>query len=173
MRATQLGALCSTLLALTPIGCTAADMTAVDASTRSHPALSKSTAVERPWKSDCDVVAVNLDATTLFISGTCRMAHMGRVTVAGYQTLQPDATGILFANTAAFTAANGDELHTTGGGIARPTATGLSLEGTATAIGGTGRFANASGNATLAGAVRFTGPTSAHGVYSLDGRLIY
>lgn len=127
----------------------------------------------RPWRGECDVDAVFTSETTLLITGTCNIAHLGRTTVIAHQTIQPGPSGIVYSNTAIYRAANGDELRTTDVGVATPTATGLSLSGIETAVGGTGRFVNARGSATLEGAVRFTGPSSTTGSYELSGHIEY
>lgn len=163
----------ATFLALTLAGCSGDGITGASDRSLEALGLSASSSVERPWKGECDVAAEFTSATTLTITGTCQLAHLGRTTVVANQTIEPGPNGITYTNTAVYTAANGDELRTTNVGIATPTATGLSLAGIETAVGGTGRFENASGTATLAGAVRFTGPSSTTGTYSLDGRLNY
>ncbi len=93
--------------------------------------------------------------------------------VVADQTIEASATGITYVNTATYTAPNGDELRTTNVGVAIPDADGLTLAGTETAVGGTGRFADATGTATLAGSVMFTSQTTTIGGYSLDGRLSF
>lgn len=130
-------------------------------------------AVERPWRGKCDVAAAFISETTLRFTGPCQLAHIGRATVVAYQTIDPGPSGIAYTNTATYTAANGEELRTTGAGIATPTSEGLELSGIETATGGTGRFENASGTAALSGAVRFTSQTTTVGAYTLEGRLIY
>ena len=132
-----------------------------------------SASIERPWIGECNVVAAFTGPTTLHITGTCRLAHLGSVIVVAEQIIDPGPSGIGYTNVATYTAANGDELRTTNIGVATPTADGLSLSGTETAIGGTGRFQDASGTAALEGAVRFTGPTTTIGSYSLRGRLSF
>ena len=130
--------------------------------------------VDRPWKGTCDVDATFTSATTLLITGTCHLAHLGRTSVSAIQTIEVLPSGLIgYTNTATYVAANGDELHTTNLGVATPSASGLTLAGTETAVGGTGRFANASGTASLAGAVAFTSATTTTGSYSLDGTLTY
>jgi len=47
------------------------------------------------------------------------------------------------------------------------------VTGTFTAIGGTGRLANASGTAAYAESARLTSASTAAGTYTLDGRLAY
>jgi len=145
------------------------DTTSLSASSAS----SHSLGAERPWSGSCDVAAQFISETTLLITGECQLAHLGRASVPEYQTITPGPSGIGYTNTAVYTAANGDELHTTNIGVATPTAEGLSLNGTETAVGGTGRFANASGSAILVGAVRFTSASTTIGSYSLAGRLSF
>ena len=135
--------------------------------------ISSSSSIARPWKGVCDVDAVFTSQTTLLITGTCQLAHLGRTTMIAYQTIDPGASGIAYTNTTTYTAANGDELRTTNVGVATPSGPGLSLSGTETAVGGTGRFTNASGTAHLEGAVVFTGPSSTTGSYELSGMLQY
>jgi len=135
--------------------------------------ISSSSSVARPWKGVCDVDAVFTSETTLLITGTCRLAHLGRTSIIAYQTIEPGASGIVYTNTATYTAANGDQLRTTNVGVATPTASGLSLSGTETAVGGTGRFTNATGTAHVEGSVAFTGPGSTVGSFEVSGMLEY
>ncbi len=161
----------ATLLALSITACSSGDIAApVDASRQKSAA---SAVVERPWKADCTVDARFTSGTTLTIEGTCQMAHLGRTTVLMYQTVSEAPGGFAYTNTTTYTAANGDELRTTGVGMATFTPTGLSLAGTETAAGGSGRFANASGSATQTGAVQFVDPSTTTGNYSAAGRLTY
>ena len=163
----------ATFIALTLAGCSGDRVTGTPPRSLQPHGLSASATVERPWKGECAVDAVFTSATTLVITGTCQLAHLGRTSVVAYQTIVPGPTVIAYTNTSTYTAANGDQLRTTNVGIASPTLTGLSLSGTETAVGGTGRFEDASGTATLTGAVRFTGPGSATASYNVSGRLDY
>lgn len=129
--------------------------------------------VERPWVGECDVDAEFITEFTLRIVGSCQLAHIGRATLLAYQVITPGPSGIAYTNTAVYTSPDGDELHTTNVGLAIPNSTGLSLTGTETAVGGTGRFANATGTAQLTGAVRFTSSSTTQGSYRLDGRLSF
>jgi len=60
-------------------------------------------------------------------------------------------------------------------GIATPTPDGLgvSLAGTETAVGGTGRFAGASGSAAITGLSFLSGPKAGTGSYDLLGTLSF
>jgi hypothetical protein len=82
---------------------------------------------------------------------------------------QVDSTVLPNAQTTDFTVTyrNGDELHYTSAGIAIPDAMGNSdFSGDYTIIGGTGRFANATGSGTYAG--RFDAATNT-GRWTMDG----
>lgn len=172
MRTTRILAAPATIVALTLAACSGDRITGSANPSLQSLSLSKSATVERPWKGTCDVDAQFIDATTLLITGTCRLAHLGRTSVSAIQEIVLGPT-IGYTNSATYTAANGDQLLTTNVGTATPTATGLILSGTETAVGGTGRFANASGTAALNGFVAFTGLTTTSGSYSLSGRLSY
>lgn len=160
-------------LALTVAACSGDSIVAPVDQSLALKAVAFSSSVARPWKGECEVDAVFTSQTTLLITGTCQLAHLGRTSVTANQTIEAGASGITYTNTATYTAANGDQLRTTNAGVATPTATGLLLSGTETAVGGTGRFTNARGTALLEGAVRFTGPNSTTGSYKLNGLLEY
>ena len=89
--------------------------------------------------------------------GEGRITHMGRVQYALTQCTVPVADGYQSEGTITFTARNGDELwieHTMlSQGIGDPTGPpqGFTFEGDWTAVGGTGRFINATGAGTLDG----------------------
>lgn len=166
-------AISTAIIVVTLSGCSDNDITSAPAKVLDLPGLAAAKSVGRPWKGDCDVDAIFTSETTLLITGTCQLAHLGRTSVVANQTIVPGPGGIQYTNTATYTSANGDVLRTVNVGVATPSASGLSLLGIETAIGGTGRFANATGTATLAGAVQFTGPASTTGSYSLSGTLIY
>jgi hypothetical protein len=163
----------STVLTLAVAACGGGDISGVSGQLAPDIDPVASASVERPWSGECNVAAAFTGPTTLHITGTCQLAHLGRVSVVAEQTIDPGPSGIGYTNVATYTAANGDELHTTNVGVATPTADGLSLSGTETAVGGTGRFQNAAGTAALNGSVRFTGPSTTIGGYTLSGRLSY
>lgn len=172
MRTIRILAAPATFVALTLAGCSGDRITGSSDSALQSLRLSKSASVERPWKGNCHLDAQFIGPTTLSITGTCQLAHLGRTSVSIIQQVVFGPI-IAYTNAATYTAANGDKLYTTNVGTATPTLSGLTLLGTETAVGGTGRFANASGTAALTGAVTFTGPTTTTGGYSLDGRLSY
>lgn len=173
MKASRKLAVCGMIITLTVAACSGDEITSVPAQMLDRETVAMSQIVARPWKGECDVDAVFTSEVTLLITGTCQLAHLGKTTLVAYQTITPGSNGIAYTNDATYTSANGDELRTTNIGVAIPNAAGLSLTGTETAVGGTGRFANATGIAALNGSVRFTGPASTTGSYSLSGTLSY
>jgi hypothetical protein len=131
-----------------------------------------SAAAERPWRGQCDVEATITGPTTIVITGTCELAHLGRTTVVTQETV--DWTLGTFTNTSTYTAANGDLLYTSGSGVLTFGAAGTgTATGPWTAVGGTGRFAGATGAAAYAESVQITGPATAVGTYTLEGQLSY
>ena len=133
--------------------------------------------VERPWTGRCDVETVvtefgSTGPTKFHQTGTCQLAHLGRTTVVTDETVVP---GVGIVATSTFTAANGDRLYTTGitrGSAVAPDGS-LTITGTYTAVGGTGRFAGASGSAVFAETARINPPAPTVGTYTLDGWLAY
>lgn len=160
-------------LSLTASACSSGEIEEpADYASQSRIASSQA-AVERPWRGECDVTAEFISEFTIRITGSCQLAHVGQALVIAYQTITPGPNGIAYTNTAVYRAPDGDELRTTNVGLALRDADALSLSGTETAVGGTGRFVNASGSAALTGAVRFTGAATTIGSYSLIGHLTY
>jgi hypothetical protein len=68
------------------------------------------------------------------------------------------------------TAANGDVLRVTTEGTNAPNATGVAFEATMRFVGGTGRFANAVGEAQVTGAASFITNTAA---FTVNGWIEY
>jgi hypothetical protein len=141
-------------------------------------ARAASSAVERPWTGRCEVehAITGFDLltgqpTTFLVTGTCQLAHLGRTTVV---TVETGSVGGSFTGKSTYTAANGDALYATVSGVSagRPDGS-LTNSGTVTVGGGTGRFAGASGTAAYFDIAHITGPTTAAGVYTLDGTLAY
>ncbi len=173
MRAAHYLAASATLAAITLAGCSS-DL--VTSSLLQPGSISSSVSADRPLTGECTVNAVFTGPANLTITGWCQLTHLGSATVTEYQTIVPRELTpwiIDYTNIATYTSSNGDELHTTNVGVATAGAEGLTLTGVETVVGGTGRFANASGTAMLSGAVHFTGPASTTGTYSLNGRLNY
>ena len=121
----------------------------------SNDAQFSAAAQDRPFRADCQM---QIQAPTVLSpgvisqvdAGACQVTHLGKSTLvsdkvinlaAGTQTLQ-----------LSFTAANGDVLRASGTGTNAMVAPGIvQFTATVTFAGGTGRFAGASGNATING----------------------
>ncbi|MGQ0641335.1 MAG: hypothetical protein ACT4P6_11290 [Gemmatimonadaceae bacterium] len=126
----------------------------------------------RPWNSRCEGTAMYIDPTTLRITGDCNITHVGRATVATIETAIPGPEGFILNASNTYTAANGDKLYTTSSGIAtlKPDFSGVTFSAIEIAVGGTGRFQNATGRATRIGSTRFS---DLRGSYRNVGELAY
>jgi hypothetical protein len=84
----------------------------------------------------------------------CHLTHLGLTTGTSLETATLTATGSVFVTTVTYTAANGDQLFTVQNGTGAVPANGvINFTFTETVTGGTGRFADASGSFSGAGAV--------------------
>jgi hypothetical protein len=118
----------------------------------------------------------------LRIDYTCHLSHLGLTHNTVLQSVIPSGppeNGLLpgmVNNTGAYVAASGDRVNSsfTGTGLTDLADFSATFEGTETFSGGTGRFANASGSAHIAGtAVNdvTTGTGTAH--FTLEGTITY
>jgi hypothetical protein len=114
---------------------------------------------DRPMKGLCLASWVYSGVNTLAMSGTCRLTHLGLTTWTAVQTLTPGPGGVQqIVNDTTYTAANGDLLYAHFVGTGTPIdPLSLTLAGTETYGGGTGRFADASGHSTMTGGAAFAG----------------
>ena len=122
-------------------------------------------AASRPISGRCETVFTQtpLDPTHahVIVRGTCRLEHLGRSTVFIDQIA--DFAASTLTGVTIYTAANGDELRSTGSVqiLTPPDAAGNSaFAGPHTFTGGSGRFAHARGGYTFTGRanlVTFTG----------------
>ena len=103
-------------------------------------------------------------------TGTCQLSHLGRAVLHSVQDID-FATGAQVSVELTFTAANGDVLRATNVGTSAPSGPGVRFRGTATFVGGTGRFANATGGARLEGTANFLTNTAEFAV--VDGWISY
>jgi hypothetical protein len=112
---------------------------------------------------------------TVLVTGACRYGHLGLTQCVTEQTVTPAADGtLIIENEGVCTAANGDQLYTRFSGTGTPTPTGaIVFSGTETYAGGTGRFADATGSATLWGSAQFTSEFGGVGSFALRGRIGY
>ena len=110
-------------------------------------------AVERPFAlSGSGVATLILDPSGNPIgaipTGSGTGTHLGQWTTSGTVAYTPDSNGVLHSSgSATLTASNGDKLHFTIDGILDPVA-GVD-QGVFYLVGGTGRFAGATGSANF------------------------
>ena len=103
-------------------------------------------------------------------TGTCQLAHLGRAALYLVQDIH-FATGTQLSVEFTLTASNGDVLRATNVGTSAPSGPGVRFQGTTTFGGGTGRFANATGEARLEGTANFLTNTAELTV--VDGWIAY
>ena len=103
-------------------------------------------------------------------SGTCQLSHLGRATLYSVQDIDL-ATGTQVSVEFTLTAANGDVLRATNVGTSVPDGPGVRFQGATTFVGGTGRFANATGEARIEGRADFLTNTATFTV--VDGWIAY
>jgi hypothetical protein len=102
--------------------------------------------------------------------GTCQLSHLGRAAMYLAQDIH-FAMGTQVSVEFTFTAPNGDVLRATNVGTSAPSGPGVRFQGTTTFVGGTGRFANATGEARLDGTANFLTNTATLAV--VDGWIAY
>lgn len=159
------------LVALSAVACVDGPVAPVLDTGSPAPSLSAEP-VSRPWKGRCEGTATFMDAATLHIVGSCRITHLGLVVFKGTETVGGEPNGTGLTGTFVYTAANGDQLHTTSIGVSTvlPDFSGVAFSATETATGGTGRFRRATGSAQRTGSTRFLDSV---GSYELLGTLTY
>ena len=113
---------------------------------------------------------------------TCEISHLGlthNTTLQSVIPSGPPSGGLLpgiVINTGAFVAANGDRVNSTfsGTGVTNLSDLTASFEGTETFVGGTGRFAGASGTAHVEGtAVLDPATGTGKGQFTIEGTITY
>ena len=142
------------LAVLTIAGCAQLESPVAPQKTIASLAPASTNLVTRPWEGSCKGTGIfRADFVTLDITGTCHLSHLGLTKMVGVETV-----GATLNAVHTFTTANGDLLYTTTAGYAvlKPDFSGVNFFNTETVTGGTGRFANASGNATRIGSTNFS-----------------
>jgi len=143
--------------------------------------------VTRPLKGQCetDVTIVGIGADgrlDLIEEYTCQMSHLGRTHNTVVQSViptGPPVDGLLSGivnNTGAFVAANGDRVNSSfiGTGVTNLANFTAVFEGTETFLGGTGRFANASGSAHIQGTAALDPATgTGTGQFTIEGTITF
>ena len=126
----------------------------------------------RPMGGRCDTTFVFTGPGPLHIEGTCHFLHLGLTTLVAEQIVIPTGpTTVSITNTVVYTAANGDELHSSfvGTGTIDPSGS-VTFSGTETFHGGTGRFHGALGSMTDVGTASLVTGT---GQLTGDGSIVY
>ena len=129
----------------------------------------------RPISGQCQsnivsVVFLSPTSAREVVTGPCRLAHLGRTTLYLRQVID-FSTGRAVSEEVTFTAANGDVLRATSVTVGTPTGpTTVSLAGTFVFVGGTGRFAHASGSANFVGSADFA---THQATLTMRGRIAY
>ena len=101
--------------------------------------------------------------------GECQLSHLGRASAHIVQDINI-AAGTQQSVEITLTAANGDVLRAATVGTNAPNGSGVAFQAVMTFTGGTGRFANATGQATVVGSANFQTNTAS---FELDGTIAY
>lgn len=151
------------------VGACAGDVTNPDRTAFLTPQLAH-VATTIPFANRCETTFVFTGNPVFTINAVCQMRGVGRVTGVLVQTLdfsQIAVTGrIGISNHSVYTTPNGDELHATFTGWGTQSGTDITLQGVETIVGGTGRFAGATGTATATGGASVATST---GYYNTTG----
>lgn len=146
------------LLALTVAACTQPTPTGLGEPRTLAPSdrAASASAAPRPMSGTCETTFAAppfpLPASIRQVDeGTCQITHLGRTTLYSDKTIT-FATGTQVTHALRLTAANGDEVHATGTGRNAPAGPGqVGFTATMTIAGGTGRFADATGELRIEG----------------------
>jgi hypothetical protein len=114
------------------------------------PALAQAKGTDRPvGGTSTSTTTIDLAAGTGAVVGSGQLSHFGAFTFTNdISSFTITGQAVSFTLTGVIVAANGDELHTVATGTGTMTATGTESTLVSTAVGGTGRFADASGTTT-------------------------
>jgi hypothetical protein len=163
------------LLALALAGCAdpAPTRPAPASATFARSGSAAASAATRPISGRCELTIGPLPSAPPIIrqtdTGTCQLSHLGRTSFEGVLEVNL-ATGAQRGERT-LTAANGDVLRVVSVGTSAPSGPGLvSFVFVATFTGGTGRFANATGQARGEGTANLATRTT---VLTLDGWIAY
>ena len=102
--------------------------------------------------------------------GSCQVTHLGATTLTSHQVVRFDAALPQTSGRFVFRAANGDELYATEVGELSPDPEFFTYTGQLTFTGGTGRFAGATGSASVRGTGTSTNNTTEFG---FEGSISY
>ena len=139
---------------------------------------------DRPYSGSCSTIVTPQGPPPapgvpqlLAITYDCTLAHLGRTTAIVQQVVSfagagPSGVLLSLANTTTYTAASGDQLIATfqGSALLDPQTGDVSFVGIETFHGGSGRFANATGNSQLEGTASVV---TNRGFFTSKGRVSY
>jgi hypothetical protein len=164
------------LLALSLIGCTRDVPTATpfESATFVRAAPTHGSSVPRPLAGWCETEFTVVSSTPPTVrqidTGTCQLSHLGRTSFYSDKDIN-FATGTQISHEAIFTAANGDILRATGSGMSTPAESGrVAFSAILVFAGGTGRFANATGEGQVNGEAH---PATRTAFLEIDGWIAY
>ncbi len=129
----------------------------------------------RPMEGSCRTTFETQPSGEIRIKGTCELTHLGKATYEATQTITPNNDGTVAITVDGFyTAENGDVLRSSIVGSGRFEAGGsVKYSTTEKYEGGTGQFANATGEVTDEGEATFTSQTSGTSSYTTKGWISY
>lgn len=137
--------------------------------------VARGVTASHPMSGRCDLTVLATDAypsPPVFrqvATGTCNLTHLGQVAVHFVQVVN-FATRTQSSLELTYTAANGDVLRAASAGTSAPIPTGVSFSATIRFLGGTGRFVNATGEASAWGTADLGKGTSQ---YTVEGWIAY
>ena len=145
-----------------------------DAASPTRATVSRDALTARPISGECTSAFVppQLPPPPVFQQvdrGTCQLSHLGRTTVFSLQEISLLA-GTQTSIEYTYTATNGDILRVRNAGTNVPNGPGVRFSATTTFVGGTGRFAHATGQAHIEGSASFITNTA---TWTLDGWIAY
>jgi hypothetical protein len=158
-------------VAVLVIGCTDRKPTTTEVRA---PALSRAENAARPISGTCQT---SFAPPTLppppvirqVDEGSCNLSHLGKAVLYSVEDIDVVA-GTQRSVEFTLTAANGDILRVTTAGTNAANATGVDFAATMRFVGGTGRFANAAGEAQVTGAASFITNTA---TFTVNGWIEY
>jgi hypothetical protein len=169
------------LIATVLAGCAESAVEPGAAPDRSGAPVTLAAAASRPAGGSCTLVSRTIlpaepgqppNVRRLELDYVCHLEHLGRTTASAQETATFTATGPIIVNSTTYTAADGDQLFVNFNGTGTPPDQNavVSVSGTETVTGGTGRFAGASGSLSRTGSVS---TASLAGEFEMSGTITY
>jgi len=144
----------------------------------SIPAWAEPGGTDRPYGGRCDTTITQVSPVDLEIAGACHLLHLGLTTASTAQQVIPTGPpvgsllDVAIFNTTTYVAANGDTLESafSGSGVVNLATGEATFHGTEIFLGGSGRFATATGSAFTEGAASLVTST---GSFTVQGTISY